>query len=575
MGFLSRRGDTRGARRGQSFVRGLQPRLPPLHPLLEPLARLPQRGQVGADRLGRGAAAIGRGAHTALWLQHLRQLRLVQGDLPAQRGGQEGLQQAARRLGGEFRLALEVHQPAHHVMRGAEGEPMPRHEVIRQRRHGGVLAHQEPPHGLRLDDDVGHQQLHEHQRRPGRLQGGPHRGGGFGADLHAVGEGRALEPHQRVHQEARGLHGLAPDVLQHEGIALLRHDGAGAHQLVRPAQEAIGRACPRLKIRGHPGEERPQQGQPAEHLDHVVPRTHRIQRVAQRALEAQQLRHDGGVDGEGGAHARRCAHGAAVQGVIGPRDPVERPQQLGQDPAQVVAEGGRLGRLQVREGAHQRLRMRHAQPLQLAGQQHALPQHLRQGGPQAHARHGGVDVVAAARHVGRSAHLAAQPGDVLPLIEEVEPTVGRRGWKQLFARGQAVRQLPVERQQARGGLGREDAPAREHHHVGRVDAQQVGKHLRPVGNEVRLVQQLEQNGMGAAREPANGLSAQEAGLGSGSATTSATRAAVSRTMSCGVMRSMWCSSPPPPNTKGCSSTRESTTTETWVACPTGGTPPTA
>ena len=178
--------------------------------------------------------------------------------------------------------------------------------------------------------------------------------GAFLVLLHVlrIGERQAFHDDEERLQGAEDPPGLAAHELGRVGVALLRHDrGAGGEGVGEP-HEAELRRRPQHDLLGEAREVHGADRGRGERLEHEIAVGDGIERVRGRPVEAERRRGHEAVDRERGAGERRGAERALV----------EAPARVGEAPAvagehldigeEMVAEGHRLRRLQMREARH-------------------------------------------------------------------------------------------------------------------------------------------------------------------------------------------------------------------------------
>jgi len=170
-----------------------------------------------------------------------------------------------------------------------------------------------------------------------------------------IGERLALHHRQQRNQRAVDTPGLAAHELGNVRVLLLRHDRGTGAEAVGDGDEAETRAHPDHQLLRQAGDVHHRHRRGGEEFDREVPVGHGVERVLAHAVEPQLLRHRLAVDrearaGEGGGAQRQAVHAAArIHEAL--RIPAEH-LEIGH---QMVAEGDRLGHLQVREPGHQGL----------------------------------------------------------------------------------------------------------------------------------------------------------------------------------------------------------------------------
>ena len=172
-----------------------------------------------------------------------------------------------------------------------------------------------------------------------------------------VGQGQALHHHQQGGQIAADPPRFAPDELVHVGVLLLGHDGGAGGEGVVQLDELELPAAPEDDLLRQAGQVHHAGGDDRRQLDAEIPVGHAVQAVLAGAVEAQRRGGGVAVDGVGGARQRAAAQGADVHPLFPVRKAVHVPQEHLHIGQQVMAEGDRLGPLQMGVAGHHVRRM--------------------------------------------------------------------------------------------------------------------------------------------------------------------------------------------------------------------------
>ena len=170
----------------------------------------------------------------------------------------------------------------------------------------------------------------------------------------AIGERQALHHRQQRDQRAVEPPGLGAHQLGGVGVALLRHDRAAGGEGVAQRDKAEPVAAPEHDLLGKARQMRAGERRRGEEFDREIAVGDGIERICRRPVEAQRRGGRLAVDRERGAGQRRGAQ----------RQFVEPPPAIGEPAAvapehldigqQMMAEGHRLGDLEMGEARHHR-----------------------------------------------------------------------------------------------------------------------------------------------------------------------------------------------------------------------------
>ena len=179
-----------------------------------------------------------------------------------------------------------------------------------------------------------------------------------------VGQRLALHQGQQAGEGAEHPAGLAAYQLRHVGVLLLRHDrGAGA-EAVGQVDELELRAGPQHQLFREARQVHHRQAGGGAEFDGEVAVGDAVQGVTANRVEAQQLAGDLALDRVGGAGQGRRAERHAVDPLAAVDQALVVAAEHLEPGQQVVAEGHRLGGLQVGETGHDGVGFRFGQAQQ-------------------------------------------------------------------------------------------------------------------------------------------------------------------------------------------------------------------
>ena len=226
-----------------------------------------------------------------------------------------------------------------------------------------------------------------------------------------VGQGLAFHQGQQRDEMTVDAAGLAAHQFGHVGVFLLRHDGRAGAETIRKLHKPKRRAGPQHQFFAHPRQVGEQQRGEGAELNGEIAIGDGIQGVSRRLRKSQAARRVLAIDGKAGAGQGRRAQGAFVHARPAVAQAAVVALQHFVPGQHVVAEGHRLGALQVGESGHHGGRMclgqpdqRELEPLQLTGD--AID-----GIAQVEADVGGDLIVARTARMQFLARLAAQRGE--------------------------------------------------------------------------------------------------------------------------------------------------------------------
>ena len=197
--------------------------------------------------------------------------------------------------------------------------------------------------------DAGHQAGH----LPGQLQG---TGDLAVGEDEVVGAGARRLDHRKEARQPPDQHpGGAPHDREGVGVALLRHQDAGAGVRAGEIDEVELLAVPDLEVLRQLAQRRSEAGRGGEDVDQAVGLPHRVPGVVDQAVEAQQRRRAVPVEAEAAAVDAARPAGTAVDPVAGGQQALGVTEGRVGEGEDVVAEGGGLRLLEVGLVGHDRL----------------------------------------------------------------------------------------------------------------------------------------------------------------------------------------------------------------------------
>ena len=278
---------------------------------------------------------------------------------------------------------------------------------------------------------------------------------------------------------AQGTAEPRTQVLQHDRVALLRHDRADLDKAVVHAQGVGLLGRPHQQVMRHPAQIDRQRLHGKGDVRHEFAAADGMLRALDDARKAEQRRHPLPVDGKAGSRQGRRPQRREVHRRIRPSPACVVVAQKGENPRQVVGERHRLRRLRVGVPRHQCVEMAARLLHHSPAQRQQLLHHRGQPHPQRHARQGVSQVVAAARQLQVATLVRPGQLDDAPLDAKEEVLDAR-------LIGVGVHAVGADRRHgAHDGRG-----------VGAADHTAFGQHERV--RFVRLEHRLKQVGLGVA-----------------------------------------------------------------------------
>ena len=218
-------------------------------------------------------------------------------------------------------------------------------------------------HALLVDREVFNHAGHRGKRQAERIQRVE---GDFLVFLHVlgIGERQALHHHHQAGQCAHDAADLGADQLGRIRVALLRHDRAAGGELVGKLDEAELRRRPDHQFFGEAGQVHGAERCRRQRLEDEVAIGDGVERIGGRPVEAKRLRRHVAVDRVGRSAERGGTERVLVEALPRILEAAGVASQHFHVGEEVVAEGHRLGVLQVGEARHDGRRFEFGAPHQ-------------------------------------------------------------------------------------------------------------------------------------------------------------------------------------------------------------------